>query len=289
MIFEVFVAAFLVMLVSLSGVVLAHKTIAHHLQARLSYFVAVSAGVFLVTASMLLIEAFELLPALYALGAAVLGYVVAWGLHLVMPETHHHHDASCAHHHRSARRLVVGDSIHNVADGITLVPAFAVSPVLGAGVLFSIVVHEVLQEISEFVVLKQAGYSNKRALGINFLVSSTILIGVAIGLIVLVSTTLEGMLLAVSAGFFVHVVIHDLWPTRSAHATTTVMFMHLAAVFVGALLMFGINQSFGHFHLHGAENHAYDDHEHYLAEDGELHVEHGEEHEKEHDEEHLHE
>lgn len=255
MIVEVFVAALLVMLVSLSGVVLVHKTISHHLQTRLSYFVAFSAGVFLVTAGMLLREGFELLSPVYALGAALTGYLVAWGLHFVMPETHHHHDESCAHRHRSARRLLVGDGIHNIADGITLVPAFAVSPVLGVGVLFSVMIHEVLQEISEFIVLKQAGYSNKRALGINFLVSSTIFIGVAISLLVLVNTTLEGVLLAVSAGFFVHVVVHDLWPTRSAHATTGIMLWHLVLVAVGASMMLSINLSFGHFHIADDEHH----------------------------------
>jgi len=93
-----------------------------------------------------------------------------------------------------------------------------VSPTIGLAAQVSILIHEALQEGSEFFVLTQAGYSVKKASLINFAVSSTILIGVAIGYLALGSTTLELTLLALSAGFFINVVVHDLLPKRHDHS-----------------------------------------------------------------------
>ncbi len=74
-------------------------------------------------------------------------------------------------------------------------------------------VHELVQEVSEFFVLKQAGYSTKKALLTNFAVSSTILIG-SIGGTFLLDTfsELELPLMGIAAGAFLVVVFQDLIP-----------------------------------------------------------------------------
>ena len=90
------------------------------------------------------------------------------------------HEGGDAHPPLDARRLLLTDGIHNAADGIFLAASYAVSPALALVAGVSIFVHEALQEISEFFVLKDAGYSTKGALVVNFLTSSTIIIG-AIG------------------------------------------------------------------------------------------------------------
>ena len=132
-------------------------------------------------------------------------------------------------------------------------PAFAVSPILGLTVTVSILIHEVLQEISEFFVLKQAGYSTKRALLVNLLVSSSIFVGIGIGYFALATHELEGVLLALSAGFFFHVVLHDLLPKRHEHQTTQVFIEHLGVLVVGLLIMGGVAFAFGDSHSHGDE------------------------------------
>ena len=71
--------------------------------------------------------------------------------------THHHHDHCCGHVHKP-QKILIGDGIHNIADGLVLAASFAVSPLAGAGVFFSILIHEFLQESSEFFVLKAAGF-----------------------------------------------------------------------------------------------------------------------------------
>jgi zinc and cadmium transporter len=270
--FEVIVAAFIVMLASLSGVVFTAKSASRFLEEKLSYLISFSAGVFLVTAGALAFEVFELAPSLWA-GALliVVGYILAEGMHRLMPETHHHHDDDCSHKHgMAARKLIVGDSIHNVADGVIIVVAFAVSPALGVAATVSIVIHEVLQEISEFFVLRRAGYSARKALTINFAVSSTILIGVVLGYYALSSHELEIILLAVSAGFFMHVVFHDLLPKHHEHETTKSFMQHIAVVAIGAVLMGLVAQAVADSHVHGGEGHdQYDEELHNEHEDEE--------------------
>lgn len=259
MLLEIVLAAGLIMVTSLIGVVFVHRVAREFLEERLSYLVSFSAGVFLVTAGALALEAFHLFAdPLHAIGWIALGYVLAWGLHFILPETHHHHDDSCGHTHHGARRLIAGDAIHNVTDGLILVPAFLASPVLGVAVTTSIVIHEALQEISEFFVLRQAGFSSARALMINFAVSSAIFIGVFISYFALSSLALEGILLAVAAGFFFNVVLHDLLPNRKTHGAGTVLVEHVLILAVGVIAMAGVNALLGDSHEHG-ETDTHDD------------------------------
>lgn len=252
-------AGFLVMLASLSGILFTHKITARFLEERLSYLVSFSAGVFLVTSGALALEVFELADTVLMAATLIgVGYLLAWALEYLMPETHQHHDADCDHAHTSklsARKLMIGDAVHNVADGILLVPAFLVSPALGAAVTVSILIHETLQEVSEFFVLKQAGYSTKRALTVNFLVSSTIFIGIGLSYIAVVNHDFEVLLLALAAGFFLHVVLHDLLPKPHHHANSIGFVKHVAVLLVGLSVMAMIALLMQGEHTHGEDVH----------------------------------
>ncbi len=249
---EAVLGAVVVMLVSLTGVIFTFGPAKTWFEKNLTFLVSFAGGVFLVTASALTLEVFEIADAWWqGAGLIVVGYILALILHKLLPETHHHHSTDCHKSHRKAKKLIVGDAIHNVADGIVLVVAFSASPALGLGVLLSIVIHEALQEVSEFFVLRQAGYSIKKALAINFAVSSTILIGVLLGYFALASHELEVLLLALSAGFFFNVVLHDLLPKRSEHGASWLT--QIAVVLLGILVMAGAQWAVGAGHEHGDE------------------------------------
>ncbi len=262
---EIFLAALLIMTASLAGVIFTAKVAREFLASRLSFLVSFSAGVFLVTAGALALEVFEIFDGYLwqGIGLIVAGYGLAWLVETLMPESHHHHDPDehdgHSHNQAGARKLLLGDAIHNIGDGIILVPAFLASPALGLAVTVSIVIHETLQEISEFFVLKQAGYSTKRALMLNFATSSTILIGVGISYLAIASHELEGVLLAVAAGFFIHVVIHDLLPKRTHHESSRLFLQHVLLVIIGLVLMAGIANVLGESHGHDEEPHTQDD------------------------------
>lgn len=255
MFIDIGIAALSIMAASLSGVLFVGRLGQRLLAERLPYLVTFSAGVFLVTSGALVLEVYEIYQGAVSIGIGLVavGYVFAWLLERLLPETHHH-DVGCAHGHgKGARKLIVGDAVHNVGDGILLVPAFLASPALGLSVTVSIFVHEVLQEISEFFVLKQAGYSTKRALAVNFITSSTILIGVLLSYWAILAHELEGVLLAVSAGFFLHVVIHDLLPRPKTYETVREFMLHVVVLLIGLALMTGITAVFGESHGHGVE------------------------------------
>ena len=260
MLLEILLAALVIMVASLVGVLFTAKLAHQFLSARLSFLVSFSAGVFLVTSGALALEVFEIYEGMLwqGIGLILMGYGLAWFVEKMMPESHHHHDPDAhdghTHNKAGARKLLIGDAFHNVGDGIILVPAFLASPALGLAVTASVFIHEILQGISEFFVLKQAGYSTKRALFLNFITNSTILIGVVLSYWAVASHELEGLLLAVSAGFFIHVVVHDLLPRPHQYVTNKRFFQHVLLVAVGLILMATIASALGESHAHGDEH-----------------------------------
>lgn len=247
MLIELLLAGLLIMVASLSGVLFTTGFARQFLETRLSYLVSFSAGVFLVTSGALALEVFQLFAGVLWQGILLilLGYGLAWIVELSLPESHHHHDPHAhdghVHDKRGAKKLLIGDSIHNIGDGIILVPAFLVSPTLGMAVTASVFIHETLQGISEFFVLKQAGYSTKRTLFLNFSTNGTILLGILLSYFAVTNQTVEGLLLSLSCGFFIHLVIHDLLPRRRVNETPGQFLLHMGLVAVGLLTMALVN------------------------------------------------
>ncbi|MDO8576637.1 MAG: ZIP family metal transporter [bacterium] len=215
--FEVLLASFLVMLASLSGKLVIWRQAGPLVERHLHFFISFAAGVLLVVTYNLSSEIVE------HTGSITLGlpWIIAGALVLLvafrfLPGFHHHHDAEAQDHAHSridANRVLLSDGIHNIGDGVVIAAAFSASPLLGVASTASILLHEVLQEISQFFVLRQAGLSVRTVLIYNFLVSSTILIG-AVGGYFLLATfqLLEVPLLGLAAGAYLIVVFHDLIP-----------------------------------------------------------------------------
>ncbi len=70
------------------------------------------------------------------------------------PGPGHGHD-----HGRSGALIVVGDTIHNFLDGILIAAAFLQSTQLGIVTALAIVAHEIPQEVGDFLILLNSGYS----------------------------------------------------------------------------------------------------------------------------------
>ena len=70
----------------------------------------------------------------------------------------------------------------------------------------------------------------------------------------MVSEGFELALLAVSAGFFIQVVIHDLLPRQSHHETKDDFLKHILLVVVGVMVMGLIASSLGEDHGHAEED-----------------------------------
>lgn len=244
---EILLYASLIILASLVGVFSVWRRAGQVVENNLSLLVSFSAGVFMVIAYQLGVEVIEHSSTLGAgLVWIIIGALTLWLLFKFLPSSHHHHDTLLETHPHSrldARRIMTSDALHNVGDGILLAASFAVSSSFGALTALSIFIHELVQEMSEFFVMRQAGYSTKHALVLNFAISSTILIGALGGFFLLESfEMLEVPLLGLAAGAFLVVVVQDLIPhSVRASRHENLYFRHLSWFFVGAILMFVIN------------------------------------------------
>ncbi len=249
--FYIFLSITAIVLASIIGVIFANKKLAKLFNQYNRRFVAFSTGVFLMTVIMILNEVFHHTESkLMAVGLVIAGFLTAIGINYLWPETHQHHDQSCQHYKNKqlAARVIVGDAIHNIGDGIIVVPAFLVSPFLGFVTALSIFTHELLQEISEFFVLKKAGYSTKKALIQNFLASLTIIIGVAIGLIFKDNHLVEIALLAFSSGMLINVIVGDLLPEVYQTKSKKQLIINFLLVGLGVGLLLAIGALAPHSH-----------------------------------------
>jgi zinc and cadmium transporter len=240
---ELYITTGLIMLASLSGLIFLIKGFSNWLNINSKYIIAFSSGIFVVVTYDLLLESFEFSPsALIALGSVIFGFFIFQIIEKVFPEIHHHeeNDSVCVH---SKRKVIWGDALHNIGDGILLAIAFTVDVRVGLVAALGIFIHEFVQEISEFSILKLSGLSTKKALLINFLVSATIIPGVIIGTYVSGIDSLIGILFGLAAGSFLHLVFADLIPHSIEHSKKDKKyFMYLFLIIAGIFTILAVNQ-----------------------------------------------
>jgi zinc transporter ZupT len=233
------------MLASLSGLIFLVKHFDEWLHTNAKFVIVFSAGIFSVVAFNLLFEAFEFGTSVTTtLFAIIIGFFIFQVLEYIFPELHHHdHEddhAPCIH---SRRKVIWGDALHNMGDGILLSFAFAVDVHVGLVAALGIFIHEFVQEVSEFSILKLSGYSNKKALLINFLVSTTIIPGILLGTYLIQIESIVGILFGLAAGIFMHLVFVDLIPQSIAHSRKDKKyFTYIFLIIAGIFTILAINQ-----------------------------------------------
>jgi len=249
---EIILYSVLIMLTSLVGVVSVWYKVGQVIERNLSLLVSFSAGVFIVIAYQLWVEVVEHSDTLSSgLVWIAIGALAIWLLFKLLPSSHHHHDETLetqAHSKLDARRIMASDALHNLSDGILLAASFKVSASLGVLAALSIFIHELMQEMSEFFVLRQAGYTLKQALILNFAISTTILLGALGGFFLLGSfERLEVPLLGLASGAFLVVVFHDLIPhSVRASRLRNLYWRHLLWFLIGMVLMFAVSTLTAH-------------------------------------------
>ncbi|MCQ8127684.1 ZIP family metal transporter [Methylomonas rivi] len=155
----------------------------------------------------------------------------------------HCHQADCEIHGRAAPLILIGDAFHNFVDGVVIAAAFLNSVPLGIATALAVIAHEVPQEVGDFAILLDSGYSRSRALLLNGLSSSTTLPGALIAYFWLGGTR-EAVpyILAVSAASFIYIAAADLIPALNRQVTLA------ASVRQFVLLLAGIG-TIALFHL----------------------------------------
>ena len=147
----------------------------------------------------------------------------------------HGHD-----HGRSGALIVVGDTIHNFLDGILIAAAFMQSTQLGIVAALAIVAHEIPQEVGDFLILLNSGYSKAKAFMLNLLSSCATLVGGVLGYYAL--QVIEGwtpVLLGIVAASMIYVAVADLIPGlhRRTSLRATVSQTVLIALGIGSIAL----------------------------------------------------
>lgn len=293
----ILLSAAAVMLISLAGIVTTAKTIGSWAERNLKYLTTFATGVFILVAYKLVGETFHSnIEVSSILGIIAFGMLAAYLIDQAIPHSHHHHDNTenpDAHSKSGAHQIVFSDALHNITDGFLIVPAFLIDIRLGILTTLGIMVHEVAQEISEYFVLRSAGYSTKQALTINFFTASTILIGAAIALFITnVSEDLISVLLAIAAGIIIFTIFKDLIPHSFQIAQRDKTYAkHFLAALAGALLILGVASvtASTHVHQHDTEKHGHSEEHGHAHEEQHFEGEHIDEHTDEHGNKEHHE
>lgn len=156
------------------------------------------------------------------IGAALLAGI---GLFFILEKLvlwRHCHDDHCETHDpahgaqegRSAAALViVGDTLHNVLDGVLIASAFLIDIHLGVMTGLAVLAHEVPSEIGHFAVLLHGGMTRLEAFAWNLFSGFGAVVGGVLGWALLSAVTpLLPYALAVSAAGLLYVAVADLIP-----------------------------------------------------------------------------
>ena len=222
--------------------------------------VSLSVGILLATSLLhALPEAFESKADARALFATLLAGLLGFFLlekMAILRHSHHYEGDGHGHEHghdaheagKSGWMILVGDGLHNFTDGILIAAAFLANPGLGLITALAIVAHEIPQEIGDFIVLLNAGFSRSRAYAYNLICSLMAVIGGVMGYY-----TLERMydwipfVLVFASSGFIYIAVSDLMPQMQRRATWRETIPQVLLITVGvAVVLFLTGQAHAH-------------------------------------------
>ena len=218
--------------------------------------VSVSVGILLATALLhSLPEAFTMPGVnpqlLFAtLLAGLLGFFLLEKIALLR-HSHHHEGDGHDHHHghdaevagRSGWMILVGDGLHNFVDGVLIAAAFMADYQVGIFTAIAIIAHEIPQEIGDFIVLLNAGFTRTRALMYNLICGLSAVVGGVLAYFFLERAhAAMPYLLVIAESSFIYIAVSDLIPQmhRRPHWAESLRQTILIACGVGFVILLSL-------------------------------------------------
>lgn len=156
---------------------------------------------------------------------------------------HCHMPVTKQHTHPVAIMNLVGDTVHNLIDGLIIGASYLVSIPVWIATTLAVVFHEIPQEIWDFGVLIHGWFNRRKALLLNFLTALTAVVGVIIAFVLYRYTnTMAAVLVPFAAGTFIYIAGSDLIPelhkeNTLAHSIPQIIFF-LFGIWIMSLLLF---------------------------------------------------
>jgi zinc and cadmium transporter len=178
-------------------------------------------------------EAIESGPADRVFPAVLLGIILFFALEKFLVWRHCHED-HCDVHQAAGPLILIGDAFHNFVDGVIITVTFGTSIPLGIASSLAVVSHEIPQEVGDFAILLETGYSRKKAFFLNMLSGLSTFAGALLSYLVLdVIQKSIPYVMAVAAASFIYISMVDLFPSLHSHTGPKKAFRQLALMLAG--------------------------------------------------------
>jgi zinc and cadmium transporter len=140
--------------------------------------------------------------------------------------------------------------LHNFADGVLIAAAFLTDVRLGILTALTVVTHEVPQEVGDYIVLVNAGFSKRKALIYNVIAGCGAVLGGVLGYIVLEQAkNILPYLLVFSSASFLYVAVADLIPQMQRRMPARELVSQLFFITLGIAIIYGMTTLL-HVHTH---------------------------------------
>lgn len=156
----------------------------------------------------------------------------------------HDHDHGANHHGANqdaaaARLILIGDGMHNLMDGFLIAAAFMTDIHLGVVTAVAVIAHEIPQEVGDFAILLNGGFSRARALAYNIASSVSTLVGAWVAYFSLqVVDQATPYVLAVAAASFIYIAVADLIPGLHRRVDIASSVRQVVLILAGVLTIF---------------------------------------------------
>jgi zinc and cadmium transporter len=135
--------------------------------------------------------------------------------------------------------ILIGDAIHNLVDGVLIAAAFLTDVHLGVVTAVAVIAHEIPQELGDFAILLNSGFSKGKALLYNLLVSVTTVFGGVVAYFALgFAQAAVPYVLAIAASSFIYVAVADLIPGLHKRPEVSATFQQVTLIAVGIAVIF---------------------------------------------------
>ena len=230
---------------SLGGVLVASALLFFNDRIRLKivpWLVSYAVGTLLGVALLVLLpEALAHLSARTVLGSLLTGIMLFFLLEKLVLWRHcHTHD--CEAHGMPAPLVIIGDGFHNFLDGVIIGTAVRTSIPLGVSTALAVAAHEIPQELGDFAILLNAGYSRRKALLLNVVSGGSAVLGAVLAVSALDwLPQVNQYILSIAAAGFLYIAMADLIPDLHRGRIDAKTFRQLALTIAGIGTVIGLN------------------------------------------------
>jgi len=187
----------------------------------------------------LLPEVFQKLgPKLSSSLYILFGILIFFVLERFIRWRHCHVVVSTNHVHPVVTMNIIGDSAHNLIDGMIIGASYSVSIPIGITTSLAVILHEIPHEIGNFAILVHGGLPVKRALLYNFLTALTAILGSILSLLIGSHIKYYSLaLVPITAGGFLYIAGSDLIPELHHNVEITESLWQMFGILLGIGIM----------------------------------------------------